>query len=1010
MTNISKNSISKRQFISALFIFLLIIQTAAPYTFTTVDHSGGLSNAAVSAIVQDSSGFFWIGTQNGLNRYDGTSFKIFTNDPFNESSLSENLIQTLYLDKNDVLWIGTYGGLDRFDTRTEKFIIYRSNFSDATSLSNDLVLSICRDTRGYLWVGTIKGLNRFDERTGTFIRYYHRPDISQSIANDIIRAIYNDAEGNLWIGTAGGGLDQYDYRTDSFIHNRHNPQNPRSLPSDQVMAIDGDPDGNIWIATWDYGISRYIPKKGVFENHRIPDARAYCISAKKTGLVRAGSWGGGFWEYSAKTDTFSVFRHNPGDTNSLSNNTVYSFLNDRNGDFWIGTNGGGFNRLNGPSGNYTLYRNSPTDTATIAPGKVTSILDDSKGIIWVGVYGGGVNRIDTQTGRTTHYVHTNSDDSLSNDIVNALCRDSQNTLWALTNEGMSTFDVKKNTFIKYTVPHDPAFDLSSNPLVAMLENPQTKDIWIGTYLRGLISLNPRTRHITTYVAQPNEKNVLSDPVVTSLAYDQMGRLWVGTNNGLNRMTAEGRFINYFHNAGDRTSIPGNAIRSLYLSSHGILWIACKSGGIARYNSASDTFTSYGTADGLASNQTNGFLEDTYGNLWITTSAGLSVLNYQSQKFMTPPVQEDLENCIFSAGRCADQSGLFYFGSEEGLYAIDPLRTVYTLLDVPVRITGFRIKNEEQKLPQVIYLTQSLSVPYRLNDISFSFSALDYRHPGQNEYVYKLEGYDQTWVPSGRRNFANYTNLPGGNYEFRVSTIDYTGARSTTEASVRISVSSPPWLRPWAIGLYILASVGFGILLVYIKDRVDLANKVKELTFLKLELEKANRKLEYLSLSDSLTGIPNRRKLSEEYEHLFVRAVTEQKPIGALMLDIDYFKLFNDTYGHPAGDRCLCTIAKIILASLTRPFDFAARYGGEEFIILLPDTDQAGAAEVAEKIIANIRAAGIAHTNSPVTTTVTVSIGVASIIPGPVTERHELISGADAALYRAKQAGRNQFSF
>jgi len=375
----------------------------------------------------------------------------------------------------------------------------------------------------------------------------------------------------------------------------------------------------------------------------------------------------------------------------------------------------------------------------------------------------------------------------------------------------------------------------------------------------------------------------------------------------------------------------------------------------------------------------------------------------------PAVQHELENDGFSPAKCRSGSGLFYLGAEDGLYVIDPYRTEYAVTTYPLRITGFLVQNQERQTAQEIYLTHEVSVSYKENDVGFIFSALDFRHPGAGDYMYMLEGYDRSWIYCGHRTFAGYTNLPGGRYTFRVKGANNSGLFRFQDTSIVLSVSTPPWQRPWAIVLYILGALCTAFAIVYLKGKIDLSKKVEELTLLKHDLEEANRKLQYLSSYDSLTGIPNRRKLDEEYERIFQRALREQKPVAALMVDIDHFKLYNDTYGHPEGDTCLKKIAQIICGSLSRPFDIAARYGGEEFLIILPDTELEGAVEVAGRILRNAEQLHIRHDSSPVSKYVTVSIGAAALVPGKETKKDELIRNSDQALYRAKQAGRNLVS-
>ncbi len=989
-----------------LYVAVVVSVSAKENVFASIDYRDGLSSSSVSSIVQDSSGFLWFGTQNGLNRYDGTSFKLFENDPFNANSLSHNLIQTMFLDSDDVIWIGTYGGLNRFDTKTESFTAFHADHNTNDSLSNDLVISIFRDSRGNLWVGTIKGLNILDEKTGRFRRFFHNDMDSASLAADTVRSICEDYKGNLWIGTAGGGLDRFDYTTGTFIHHRHNPRDPDSLPSDSVMAVTEDLSGGLWVATWDYGLSRYDIVSGLFENHRIPDARSYCLNAKENNIVRLGSWGGGLWEYNTVTKTMTVSRHDSEGSCSLSHDVVYALFIDRTGDLWVGTNGGGVDRLDKGSGNYTVYKNDPKDPDSISPGKVTTVLEDHTGALWIGVYSGGVNRLDRRTGKFKHYRYNMHDpSSLSNDIVNYIYEDSRKTIWILTNEGLNRYVPSKDSFVRYyAVPGKNS--LSSDIVYSMLEEPSSGNLWIATYTNGLDYLDIKTGQFRNYASSILDPYSLSDPLVSCLAYDSLGRLWVGTNNGANRMEADGSFVHYYHDVNNHASIPGNSLKSFFLDSYGMLWMTLAGGGLARYDIDADGFVTYGRREGLPTNSAVALLEDRHGNIWVSTQVGLAVLDRRTWQFRTFTVQNDLRDSEFSSGHCRSSSGELFFGGANALYCFDPDKIRYNMEIPPVRITGFKVFNEERRLNRAVYLMDTIHVSYRENYIGFSFTALNYRDPGKNEYAYKLEGFDHDWISCGNRQFAGYTNLPGGRYTFRVRGANNDGLWNFSGASVILIVSSPPWLRSWAITLYIAAGIGLIFFIVALKGRADLARKVRELTVFKQQLESANCELEFLSQSDGLTGIPNRRRLNEEYEHMYSYSLRERKHISILMLDIDYFKAYNDAYGHQAGDDCLCTIAKVISSSPERSLDFTARYGGEEFIVLLPDTDIEGAFRVAWRIHRNVESLRICHCKSSAAPFITVSIGIACMVPHSEVDRKELIRLADEALYRAKSAGRN----
>ncbi|MBN2875489.1 MAG: hybrid sensor histidine kinase/response regulator, partial [Spirochaetales bacterium] len=306
----------------------------------------GLANASVSSMVQDAAGFVWIGTQGGLHRWDGRSFTLYENEPFDSTTLPHNLIQTMYMDDDGfTIWIGTYGGLTKFDTRTGEFSSWRHDSNDRASLANDVVVAVARDGLGRLWVGTLSGLDRLTEDGKGFIHYPVAPGQSGALAVGVIRSLYRDTSGELWVGSSGGGLYRYLPDTDSFKAYRANPDDTHALQSDYVFSIQEDERGDLWFGQWFFGVSKLDRKTGLFVNYPLEDGRVYFVNTKIPGSVFAGTWGGGLFELDRTTGETRRYRSNTDRQWSLPHDTIYSMLVDASGNAWIGTNGGGFSLL-----------------------------------------------------------------------------------------------------------------------------------------------------------------------------------------------------------------------------------------------------------------------------------------------------------------------------------------------------------------------------------------------------------------------------------------------------------------------------------------------------------------------------------------------------------------------------------------------------------------------------------------------------------------------------------------
>jgi len=808
---------------------------AAAFTLLTL--KDGLPNNSVSGIVQDSKGFIWLGTQGGLCRYDGSSFVLYENEPFQENCISSNLLQTLYLDEGDVLWIGTYNGLDRFDMATQRFTVYHYSRTLSDSLSNDLVISICRDARGSLWAGTLNGLNRLDEKTGRFVRYFHDPADPHSVPNNTIRALFKDSKGRFWVGTTGGGLARYDYENDRF-DNVVDTGKAGSLPSSlSLQSIAEDEKGNLWLGAWGRGVIRYSPEDGTFRVFRLPDDRIYVVNAQQAGIIRVGTWGGGLFALDSSTGALSAWRSSSR-LGSLPNDVVYSMLRDASGELWVGTNGGGLARMDRTRTSFTAWVADPSDPNALPNGKTTAALVDSRGRLWVAIYGEGIHELDPGSQTWRHFQHIAGDPkSLADDICNYIFEDSRHRFWVGTNDGLSLMDRDRGTFTTYTHREGDPNSLSSNIIYSIVEDPRG-NLWIGTYTTGLDYWDLADGTFTHYAVDASNPSSISDNLVYALGYDAGGRLWVGTNNGLNRFE-DGSFIHYRYDPAIRTGISNDCIQRIVLDSKGVLWIATRGGGFMRYHPDSDSFDHFTRADGLPNNVVYTVLEDRVGNMWIITQTGIAVYDRQSGIIKRVSLYKEIENASFNSGSCAGPGGELYFGSVGIVTEFDPARYERNTHVPPVFVTDIVAANHSKLAGP---LSDNLSSPIHLaayeNSVEFRFAALDFRDPSANQFAYKLDGFDKDWTYSRTRSFATYTNLPGGRYVFRVRAANNDGLWNEKGAEVALTVAIAPLFSVPAIIAYLLAIAVAGYGLASLRSNRILAGKVSELTIAHRALEAA----------------------------------------------------------------------------------------------------------------------------------------------------------------------------
>jgi len=1009
-------NIRKQLCLSLLFVcFFAFADTGV--RFSQLSMKDGLANSSISGIVQDKAGFLWVGSQSGLHRYDGIQFTVYQNEPFDPSSLPHNLIQTMYMDTDgEILWLGTYGGLARFNTRYGTFDSWTYKAGEDTSLINDIVITIARDGQGRLWVGTIEGLCRLDETSGLFVRYVSEQAENKILTNGVIRSLFLDSRGDFWVGSSGSGLYKLDTNKDDFVNIPAAADPEQGLPSAFVMSISEDQKGVLWFGCWFYGMASLDTTTGTWRNYPLSDNRVYFINARDPDFVYAGSWGGGLYGLSQADDTLEHYKRESGSLSGLSHDTLYSMFIDRNGNKWVGTNGGGLNRMWRLPVGLKVFEYDPTNPLSRSPGRTSSILMDSRGRLWVGTHNSGLNLLLPGTTAFSRFRYDpTKPGGLPNDIVTYIYEDNKQAIWILTNAGMARYREDGSGFDIFQNDPDNPDSLPDNIAYSLLEEPSTGNYWIGTYTHGLVYWDIRQGRFTKFSTDPERADSLSNNLVNALLYDRKGRLWIGTNDGLNRYNGDGSFTRYASDPANYRTLPSKIVRNLFMDRRGNLWIATNGGGLVLYIEENDTFRYWTRRDGLPSNIVFAVQDDVYDNLWISTTAGLAILDKQTGLIRPYVSFSDLRYKEFSLASEQDDKGLLYFGTNNAFYVIDPrLDNKVKAPDAP-RFTAIQYDSAETQLQSrtaglAAWYTEELYLAWNKNHVSFTYAILDYREPGGNQYAYMLQGFDGEWIYSGNRNYASYTNLPGGSYVFKIKAANNDGVWTEQESVIHIKVQRPPWLRWWAFVLYVLFLILMFLAVVSLRSRFLLKFRVDELSQLKENLEIANARLLDISSHDDLTGLWNRRHFDVELDKLVGRAVQDRKPVSLLMLDVDFFRAYNEANGYNEGDVCLARIAKEIAEKFGIGQAMVARYASEEFILVLPETSGDQARAVADRLRATVEDLQIPHPASSAGSWVTVSIGVCTLLPLQVKDSHTLIDVAESALYRAKQAGRNRVEF
>jgi signal transduction histidine kinase/ligand-binding sensor domain-containing protein/DNA-binding response OmpR family regulator len=840
-----------------LFLFLSISafpqQTVQDFDYLSVDN--GLSTNTTRFVYQDKKGFLWIATEDGLNRYDGYTFKHFKPDPKNKNSLSDNAVYKIYQDNSGIFWITTRNGLNVLDPVKETFTRYNHNKNDPHSISDDKVDEIVEDSSGKIWIGSRKGLNLYRRDESKFYRFQANPEVTGSLSNDHINALHLDRKGMLWVATQNG-LNKFNPEDSTFIAYYYDLNNPKSLSNNFINCIFEDSEGNLWIGTIS-GLNKLVP-------------------------------------VSSDSLEFVVYKRDPLNTNSLSNNNVKTICEDDEKNLWIGTIGGGINIFNPTSGNFYALKNNPQNPKSLSDDFIFHLKKDNTGIIWVSTYSKGVSKYTPAKRRFLHYrpelnthlqikendvtallvdnknhlwIATNGNgitvlknglssnrfetedkivyrmssvNSLSNNYVTSMIQDRDGLVWIGTfGGGLNRFDPKTKLFTVYKYDKDNPHSLSHNFVQSIYED---KDgfIWAGTGLKGVCRLDKSTGLFKRYTYDPEDPNNNKNPnaiEVTAICEDSAGNIWFGSSTeGINKFDKKNQTFTFFsYIPDDPVTLSSNRILCIYFDKQTRLWAGTYGGGFNLYNEQANSFIHYTQNDGLAGNTVMAITEDHSGKLWISTNNGISRFDPETKKFKSFDVNDGLQGNEFNPGAVFNDeaNNKIYFGGKNGLNIFQPHLIRDNLIKPEIVLTDFKLFNQSVSVLENTVLDGSISYANNItlshdqNVIAFEFSALHFINPAKNNYAYKMDGFDRDWIYAGTKRYAEYTNLDPGNYVFRVKSSNSDGIWNEEGASIKIVIAPPFWKTWWAYIIYIVIIVlSFLTIRKYELNRVRLKNQLK----------------------------------------------------------------------------------------------------------------------------------------------------------------------------------------
>lgn len=943
------------------------------YVQSTWNSSSGLPENSVHAIVQTDDGYLWLGTEEGLTRFDGLHFVTYTYH--NSPGLASDYIGVLAASRDGSLWAGTDSGLThvREATRARGNLKFES-YTTSQGLAGNEVTALCEDKEGAMWVGTSQGLNRIvDGHLEDWTSGRGLPDPS-------IGAIALDATGTLWVGTAKG-LAHLDHGRFIALTTRD------GLPDANITALAAARDGSLWVGTMYHGIAQVRQGRVTVPRYKWPSPNIAALLVDRDGALWISFDHHGIGRLSHnKLDLYDASLGLPSDL------TTHALFEDREGSFWVGLLDAGVVQLR--DGKFSIYGKAEG----LSNNYIGEVIQGPDGTMYFGTDTMGVDHM-LANGRIQNL---GPRQGLPNLAVFSLLFTRDGALWIGYEHG---------TLARYDHGHIAVYrdPLAQDATINSLLEGRDGTLWVGFNPRGLAKFDRGSfTHITT------------SGMVRCLAESTDGALWLATDgDGVQR---------YFHGSLTRFTtadgLPTDHALYVYAGPTGSIWVGLASGGISRIREGHvDSWT---PSQGIPDTAIGSILEDNAGNLWMGSNNGIFRIA-KDELVRTAGVpraaihavvygQPDglrIAETLFGSMPCAwkDRSGRLWFTTLAGAAMVDPAHMSVNKTAPPILIE--RVTANAHPVP----LEGDVRIGPSPVNLEVNFTAPSFIAPQLIRFRYRLDGFDPDWTEADARS-ARYTNLSAGNYTFRVEAENADGVWSDPGASFAFVLRPPLSKTLYAYAFYIVLATLLVWTIMWYRTR-SLTRRHKELERLvavrtsqleteKTALEAARRELHVQATHDSLTGLFNHASILEHLEREVARAARDGEPLGVLLADLDNFKTINDNYGHLCGDDVLRETGQR-LCSAVRGYDLVGRYGGEEFLILFPGWDFQTAPSRVDDVLNAIRSAPFEIEEGEIS--ITCSVGVAVFRPDVDTpSTREVLSRADTALYVAKNSGRNTASF
>ena len=860
--------------------------------FATIGLDEGLSQSTVWSIAQDQRGFMWFGTEDGLNRYDGSELRIFNRSDADSTSINAKTIYALEEDDQGNLFIGTYEyGLIRYDWRYERFTQYPTGINDSVSLAGHSVYALEYTTQRKLWIGTsVLGVSCLDMETGLFTHYQWDENIQGSFNGTTVYDIHEDKNGEIWIAHSYG-IDLFHPDSQTFTNFVLTPGTAEDMTPYPIYSIAEIGSGeahklilagyNGQVAFLNTSTREMIP---IFtqQQQNALDVDVLCTYVDSELHIWLGTESKGIFVLDRAGAILGHWLHDPMEEYSLGGNQVTCIYRGWDGMLWAGTTGGASRDL-GDLKNFKNLGHNPLNENTLSSNMVTDIAEGDPGVLWITTWEGGLDRYNTRSGEVDHIeIYDPASERYLDDEINAIALDSERFIWLGTDtHGLIRIDPDGRIRSQWLHdPEDPA-SIGSNSINA-LSIDFRNNIWVSSWYGGISRIDMRTGEVVNFTDDPEDSLGLGSNSMYAIYTDRKGVVWIGVErNGIRRYNwSDDSFTAFRHDPDDPGSLANNDVMCFYEDRLGNFWIGTYGGGLERYDRESNRFIHTYDPATLKSNVVYRILESDDGYLWCSTNYGLARYDREADEWRTFDKLDGIQSNEFNPAGIRDSFGQLHFGGVAGLTSFNSSEIRDNTHIPPIRITDMYFFLERVKVGERIHdripLTatpefQKVIKLYPQNPlVSFRFASLDYHQPAKNQYAYMLEGFDEDWNWAGSKQLATYTNLPAGRYTFRAKGSNNDGYWNETGANILLIVISHFWATRWFQSIVVL-SVLLGILVITRVRNVRLRKRAHE-------LQSLNRRL-----NAEVVARKRAQDLSEERESHFL-AVIDQSPAPISILD------------------------------------------------------------------------------------------------------------------------------